>query len=169
MPVALKMVNAIPGGQDVLLNEVRLARRITHPAVCRVFDIGAERGPLFLSIGLGQGEDLATLIHHVGRLPSEKASEFRRQMCDALAAGRAPPGAAVGRALDGVDMRAWRQDPRQRPGAAAEMGASLAAASGRSPASRRRIWAAATAFGIAAALLALVWPFDVRGGAHTLT
>src|SRR2546430_8422803 len=89
MPVALKMVNAIPGGQDVLLNEVRLARRITHPAVCRVFDIGEERGQLFLSMELVQGEDLATLIHHVGRLPSEKVAEIGRQLCDALAAAHA--------------------------------------------------------------------------------
>src|SRR3954465_12954983 len=60
MPVALKLVRSTPPAAEVLLrNEVRLARRITHPAVCRVFDIGEERDRLFLSMELVQGEDLA--------------------------------------------------------------------------------------------------------------
>src|SRR5215475_14328587 len=40
-PVALKLITAKgPVGRDRFLNEVRLARQITHPAVCRVFDVG---------------------------------------------------------------------------------------------------------------------------------
>ena len=67
-------------------NEVRLARQITHPAVCRVFDIGEVDDQVFLSMELVQGEDLAAFVHRVGRLPSEKVAEIGRQLCDALAA-----------------------------------------------------------------------------------
>jgi len=90
MPVALKLVRSTTTAAEVLLrNEVRLARRITHPAVCRVFDIGEERDRLFLSMELVQGEDLAALMHHVGRLPSEKVADIGRQLCDAVAAAHA--------------------------------------------------------------------------------
>jgi len=87
MPVALKLLQVSgPAGRALLLNEVRLARRVTHPAVCRVFDIGEEGGTVFLSMEFVEGEDLATLIHHVGRLPSEKVVEMGLQLCDALGA-----------------------------------------------------------------------------------
>jgi eukaryotic-like serine/threonine-protein kinase len=90
MPVALKLMHATtPAGQTVLLNEVRLARRITHPAVCRVFDIGEEGGQPFLSMELVEGEDLDALVHRVGRLPPEKVADIGRQLCDALAAAHA--------------------------------------------------------------------------------
>lgn len=90
MPVALKLMHANgPGGRALLLNEVRLARRVTHPAVCRVFDIGEEHGQVFFSMELVEGEDLAALLHRVGRLPSEKVADIGRQLCDALAAAHA--------------------------------------------------------------------------------
>src|SRR4051812_42712721 len=90
MPVALKLVRSTTTAAEVLLrNEVRLARRITHPAVCRVFDIGEERDRLFLSMELVQGEDLAALLQHVGRLPSEKVADIGRQLCDAVGAAHA--------------------------------------------------------------------------------
>ena len=57
-----------------ILNEVRLARQITHPAVCRVFDVGEAEGEVFYSMELVQGEDLATLLRRVGRLPSRRSS-----------------------------------------------------------------------------------------------
>jgi eukaryotic-like serine/threonine-protein kinase len=73
IPVALKMMRAAtPAAQALLLNEARLARRITHPAVCRVFDVGDEGGQLFLSMELVQGEDLAALLQRLGRLAPEK-------------------------------------------------------------------------------------------------
>src|SRR5580765_747878 len=87
IPVALKLMRSTtPTGRALLLNEVRLARQITHPAVCRVFDIGEVDDQVFLSMELVQGEDLAAFVHRVGRLPSEKVAEIGRQLCDALAA-----------------------------------------------------------------------------------
>src|SRR4029077_21104690 len=75
-PVALKLINsAIPEARERILNEVRLARQITHPAVCRVFDVGEAEGGIFYSMELVRGEDLASLLRRVGRLPSEKVVE----------------------------------------------------------------------------------------------
>jgi eukaryotic-like serine/threonine-protein kinase len=87
LPVALKFLQSTSAtGRALLLNEVRLARRITHPAVCRVFDIGEERGQVFLSMELVQGEDLAAFVHRVGRLPSDKVAAIGRRLCEALSA-----------------------------------------------------------------------------------
>ncbi|MGE0592582.1 MAG: protein kinase [Vicinamibacterales bacterium] len=86
-PVALKLIRAGgPGRREALLNEVRLARQITHPAVCRVFDVGVAEEEVFLSMELVQGEDLAALLRRVSRLPSEKVLDIARQLCAGVAA-----------------------------------------------------------------------------------
>ena len=66
--------------------EVRLAREISHPNVCRVFDIGEFEGRLFLTMEYVDGEDLASLLRRIGRLPQGKGLEIARQMCAGLAA-----------------------------------------------------------------------------------
>jgi len=58
-----------------LLDEVRLARQVSHPNVCRVYDVGEADGEHFLSMEHVQGEDLATLLHRIGRLPHDKAPD----------------------------------------------------------------------------------------------
>ena len=89
-PIALKLIHASgPDARTQIINEVRLARQITHPAVCRVFDVGDDQAQVFLSMELVEGEDLATLLRRVGRLPSEKVLEIARQLCDGLAAAHA--------------------------------------------------------------------------------
>jgi Protein kinase domain len=66
--------------------EVRIAREVSHPNVCRVFDIGDVDGLPFLTMEYVDGEDLATLLRRIGRLPSDKAIEVARQICAGLAA-----------------------------------------------------------------------------------
>jgi serine/threonine-protein kinase len=66
--------------------EVRLARQVSHPNVCRVHDIGETGGQHFLSMEYIDGEDLASLLRRIGRLPSDKALELARQLCAGLAA-----------------------------------------------------------------------------------
>ena len=88
--VALKVIiSAGPDARERILNEVRLARQITHPAVCRVFDVGEAEGVVFFSMELIRGEDLATLLRRVGRLPQEKVVEIGAQLCAGLAAAHA--------------------------------------------------------------------------------
>lgn len=66
--------------------EVRVARQVSHPNVCRVFDIGEADGQVFLSMEYVDGEDLSSLLRRIGRLPSDKATEIARQLCAGLAA-----------------------------------------------------------------------------------
>jgi len=66
--------------------EVRLARQVSHPNVCRVHDIAETGGQHFLSMEYIDGEDLASLLRRIGRLPSDKALELARQLCAGLAA-----------------------------------------------------------------------------------
>jgi hypothetical protein len=67
-------------------NEVRIARQVSHPNVCRVYDIGFTEGFHFLSMEYLDGEDLASLIRRIGRLPQDKAIEFTRKICLGLSA-----------------------------------------------------------------------------------
>ncbi len=66
--------------------EVRVARLVSHPNVCRVFDIGDLDGRHFLSMEYVDGEDMASLLTRIGRLPGDKALQAARQICAGLAA-----------------------------------------------------------------------------------
>ncbi|HSR50862.1 MAG TPA: serine/threonine-protein kinase [Acidobacteriota bacterium] len=68
------------------LDEVRVARRVSHPNVCRVHDVGEAEGRHFISMEYIDGEDLSSLLRRIGRLPEGKALELSRQMCAGLAA-----------------------------------------------------------------------------------
>jgi serine/threonine-protein kinase len=89
-PVALKFMSAASGKNQQLLDnfyaEVRIARRVSHPNVCRVYDIGEVDGSTFLSMEYVDGEDLRSLLRRIGRLPSDKAVEIARKLCAGLAA-----------------------------------------------------------------------------------
>ncbi len=88
--VALKFVPAALASDGAALarfhREVRVARQVSHPNVCRVFDIGDTDGQVFLSMEYVDGEDLASLLRRIGRLPPDKAVEIARQLCAGLAA-----------------------------------------------------------------------------------
>ena len=66
--------------------EVRNARQVSHPNVCRVYDIGEVGGQHFLTMEYIDGEDLASLLRRIGRLPGDKAVETAYQICAGLAA-----------------------------------------------------------------------------------
>jgi Protein kinase domain len=66
--------------------EVRNARQVSHPNVCRVYDIGEVNGQHFLTMEYIDGEDLSSLLRRIGRLPADKALETAHQICAGLAA-----------------------------------------------------------------------------------
>ena len=72
--------------RDQFYAEVRMARQVSHPNVCRVYDVGESDGRLFLSMEFVDGEDLASLLRRIGRLPDDKAVEVAQQLCAGLAA-----------------------------------------------------------------------------------
>ena len=72
-----------------LMNEVRIARQVSHPNVCRVYDVGEVDGEHFISMEYIRGEDLGDLIRRIGRLPPDKAVQLARQICGGLAAAHA--------------------------------------------------------------------------------
>jgi hypothetical protein len=88
--VALKFlpaeVDRDPARLTQLHTEVRMARQVSHPNVCRVYDIDEEDGHTFLSMEYVDGEDLASLLKRIGRFPEERALEIAGQVCAGLAA-----------------------------------------------------------------------------------
>jgi serine/threonine protein kinase len=88
--IALKFLSSgavLSGGLlERFHGEVRVARQVSHPNVCRVYDIGEAEGMPFISMEYIDGEDLATLLLRIGRLPAERAVEIARRICAGLAA-----------------------------------------------------------------------------------
>ena len=91
--VALKFLPEVaarnPSALTRFYNEVRIARQVTHPNVCRVYDLGEVDGQPYLSMEYVDGEDLGSLLRRIGHLPSDKAVEIARQLCAGLAAAHA--------------------------------------------------------------------------------
>ncbi len=91
-PVAVKLLTRAgrrpPGRAQLtaLLNEVRMARQVTHPNVCRVFDFGEAEGETFLTMEYVDGEDLASLLARIGRFPRDKLLDVAHQLASGLAA-----------------------------------------------------------------------------------
>src|SRR5688572_2355419 len=89
-PVALKFlpesVDRDPARLTQLHTEVRMARQVSHPNVCRVYDVGEFEGHTFLSMEYVDGEDLASLLRRIGRFSQDRAIELARQICAGLAA-----------------------------------------------------------------------------------
>ena len=89
-PVALKFLPPKFAAEKERLErfyaEVRIARQVSHPNVCRVYDVGEIEGLHYLSMEYVDGEDLASLLKRIGRLPSDKALEIARELCAGLGA-----------------------------------------------------------------------------------
>ncbi|ACY16072.1 protein kinase domain-containing protein [Haliangium ochraceum] len=89
-PVALKFlpisVERDPDRLARFLEEVKIARAIAHPNICRVYDVGESESQHFLSMEYIEGENLTTLLRRIGRLPRAKAMELGQQICHGLAA-----------------------------------------------------------------------------------
>jgi len=92
-PVALKFLPEQAAHDPALLErfrgEVRISRKVSHPNVCRVYDVGEVDGQTFFTMEYVDGEDLASLLRRIGRLPHDKAIDIARQLCAGLAAAHA--------------------------------------------------------------------------------
>jgi serine/threonine protein kinase/Tfp pilus assembly protein PilF len=64
--------------------EIRLARKIAHRSVCRMFDLGELDGTHYITMEFVPGEDLKSLILRIGQMPFGKALDIGRQICEGL-------------------------------------------------------------------------------------
>jgi serine/threonine protein kinase len=92
-PVALKRLAENLARDEELrrrfVREARLAARLAHPNVVRVFDVGSDDGRPFIAMEYVEGETLAELVARRGRLPAGEAATLGMQMCAGLAAAHA--------------------------------------------------------------------------------
>jgi hypothetical protein len=88
--VALKFLPADHASSSArverLVREVRLAREVAHPNVCRVYDFVDSGHEQFVTMEYVDGESLGALLQRAGRLPESKALDIAHQVTRALAA-----------------------------------------------------------------------------------
>jgi len=75
--------------QRRFLREARLAARLAHPNVVRVFDVGEDEGRPFIAMEYVEGETLSELVARRGRATPAEAATLGTQMCGGLAAAHA--------------------------------------------------------------------------------
>jgi serine/threonine protein kinase len=66
-------------------NELKLARKISHRNVCRMFDLGKSEGTTFITMEFVPGEDLKKLVRKTGQLGAGRALAIAKQVCEGLA------------------------------------------------------------------------------------
>jgi serine/threonine-protein kinase len=92
-PVALKRLAENLARDDDrrgrFLREARLAGRLAHPNVVRVYDVGEDDGRPFIAMEFVDGETLAELVARRGRVDPAEAAALGVQACRALAAAHA--------------------------------------------------------------------------------
>ncbi len=88
--VALKTLHAGAAAEERevarLRREVQLARRVTHPNVCRIYDAGRHEDIVFVTMELLEGETLTSYVFAKGRLQPDEAAAIMRQLCAGLQA-----------------------------------------------------------------------------------
>ncbi len=87
--VALKTIryDRLGASEDTLerfRQEAKLARQVTHPNVCRIFDVGRDGDRLYLTMELIQGETLAGMMQREGPMQADAALALARQMAAGL-------------------------------------------------------------------------------------
>ena len=81
-----EVLSADPSLLDRFKQEIRLARRITHPNVLRTHDLGEANGLRFLSMEFVKGLTLKHLLESGDILPTPVALRIAKQVCAGLAA-----------------------------------------------------------------------------------
>ena len=92
-PVAVKLLRddliKKPGAQARFADEIRLARRVTHANVCRVFDVGTDGERVFYTMELHPGQTLKAYLATVGRLTIGQARPIVKGILAGIGAAHA--------------------------------------------------------------------------------
>jgi serine/threonine protein kinase len=70
---------------DRFRNELKFARKIAHPHVCRMYDLGEVGQMHFITMEYVSGEDLKSFIRRAGHLTEPKALSIAEQIAEGLA------------------------------------------------------------------------------------
>jgi len=65
-------------------NELKMARKISHRNVCRMYDLGEEKGTHYITMEYVPGEDLKGSIRRMGPLTAGKTLFIAKQVCEGL-------------------------------------------------------------------------------------
>lgn len=86
--VALKLLNPDIAAQEQTIerfrNELKLARKISHRHVCRMYDLSEAEGMPFITMEYISGEDLKSLIKRAGQISVGKAINLTQQILEGL-------------------------------------------------------------------------------------
>ena len=87
--IALKLLKHEIAADDSMIerfrNELKLARKITHKNVCRMYDLGREDKTHFITMEYVDGEDLKSVIAETGKIHEERALSIALEVCEGLA------------------------------------------------------------------------------------
>jgi serine/threonine protein kinase len=91
--VAVKLLRADllrkPGAQERFADEIKLARKVTHVNVCRVFEIGVDGDRIFYTMELHAGETLAARMRRSGAMALDELRPLATQVLAGLGAAHA--------------------------------------------------------------------------------
>jgi len=86
--VALKVLAPEIAGDERTIerfrNELKLARKVSHRNVCRMYDLSEEEKTQFITMEYVPGENLKNLIKRIGQLSKTKAVSIAKQVCEGL-------------------------------------------------------------------------------------
>jgi len=86
--IALKLVRPEIASNNKIIerfrNELKMARKISHKNVCRMFDIGRDGDKRYITMEYVSGEDLKKSIRRMGPLTIRKALSISKQICHGL-------------------------------------------------------------------------------------
>jgi serine/threonine protein kinase len=87
--VALKLLKPEIASDERMIerfrNELKLARKITHKNVCRMYDISKEKRTPYITMEYVSGEDLKSSLRRMGHLSVAKTIYIAKQVCEGLA------------------------------------------------------------------------------------
>jgi serine/threonine protein kinase/Flp pilus assembly protein TadD len=91
--IAIKVIRPEIGADRTTIerfkNELKLARKIVHKSVGRVYDLNEERGRFYITLEYVRGEDLKTFIRSSGQMAVGTSIRVARQIAEGLAEAHA--------------------------------------------------------------------------------
>jgi serine/threonine-protein kinase len=91
--MALKVLKpeiaAYKGTIERFKNELKLARKIAHKSICKMYDLNEEEKTPYITMEYVKGEDLKSFIRRKGKLSEEETIAIAKQVCEGLAEAHA--------------------------------------------------------------------------------